>query len=38
MKKKIMDAKANRCATVVVIVLSVAIMHVMKKYGKEHKE
>ncbi len=38
MKKKVMEAKANRCATVVIVVLSIAIMRIIKKYGKEQKD
>ncbi len=38
MKKKVMDAKANRSATIVIVILSIAIMRIIKKYGKEQKD
>ncbi len=38
MRKKVMDAKANRSATIVIVILSIAIMRIIKKYGKEQKD
>ena len=35
--KKQMDVAANRKATLVIMTLSIAIVCVMKKYGKEKK-
>ena len=40
MKKRLkreMEVSANRKATVVIIIISVAILRVMRKYGKEKK-
>lgn len=36
--KKEMEVSANRKATVVIIIISVAILRVMRKYGKEKKD
>ncbi len=41
MKKRLkreMEVSANRKATVVIIIISVAILRVMRKYGKEKKD
>lgn len=41
MKKNIklqMEAAANRKATIVILIISIAIMCVIKKYGKEQKD
>ena len=37
MKREI-EVSANRKATVVILVISVAILRVMKKYGNERKD
>lgn len=36
--KREMEVSANRKATVVILVISVAILRVMKKYGNERKD
>ncbi len=36
--KREMEVSANRKATVIILVISVAILRVMKKYGNERKD
>ena len=36
--KREMEVSANRKATIVILIISVAILRVMKKYGKEKKD